>query len=86
MRAGLLTLERLTETPLPAAILNEIDRLYPTLDPVRRGHELMRRQITAMVEDVIVTSKANLERIAPQSADEVRRAGETIVALFRCHA
>jgi dGTPase len=28
----------------------------------------------AMVEDVIVTSKANLDRLAPQSADDVRKA------------
>ncbi|MGE0284231.1 MAG: deoxyguanosinetriphosphate triphosphohydrolase [Rhizobiaceae bacterium] len=79
LRAELLTLEGLRESPLPEAILAEIDRLYPALDPVRRGHELMRRQITAMVEDVIVTSKANLDRLAPQSADDVRRAGEVVV-------
>jgi dGTPase len=79
LRAGLLTLDGLTETPLPDAILKEIDRLYPTLDPVRRGHELMRRQITAMVEDVIVTAKANLDRFSPRSADEVRHAGRTLV-------
>ena len=52
-----MSLEALRETPLPAAILAEVDGLYPTLDPVRRGHELMRRQITAMVEDVIVNRK-----------------------------
>ncbi len=52
---------------------------YPGLDDVRTGHELMRRQITIMVEDVIATASANLERLAPQSADDVRAAGETIV-------
>ena len=32
-----------------------------------------------MVEDVIVTAKSNLDRLDPQSADDVRRAGEVIV-------
>lgn len=79
LRAGLLTLEGLKAATLPAEILAEIDARYPTLDNVRRGHELMRRQITAMVEDVIITACANIERIAPRTADDVRRAGETIV-------
>ena len=52
---------------------------YPALDPVRTGHELMRRQITMMVEDVIVTTRANLARTGPQSADAVRASGETMV-------
>lgn len=79
LRAGLLTLEGLVETPLPADILSEVRGKYPSLDPVRTGHELMRRQITAMVEDVIATTQANLARLRPESADDVRQAGETIV-------
>lgn len=78
LRAGYLTLEGLMDTALPAGILAEVRRKYPNLDHVRTGHELMRRQITAMVEDVIVTAQGNLERLRPESADDVRRAGETI--------
>lgn len=79
LRAGYLTLDGLMETPLPARILTEVHGKYPALDPVRTGHELMRRQITAMVEDVIDTAQQNLVRLSPQSADDVRAAGETIV-------
>ena len=39
---------------LPATILADVRDRYPALDAVRTGHELMRRQITQMVEDVIV--------------------------------
>src|SRR5690606_25875959 len=53
LRSGLLTLEMLEEVPLCAGILAEVRALHPGLDPVRTGHELMRRQITAMVEDVV---------------------------------
>lgn len=79
LRAGLLSLDALAATSLHAAILAEVDALYPALDDVRRGHELMRRQITAMVEDVIITATENLRRIDPGSADDIRAAGETIV-------
>ena len=79
LRAGLLTLDMLEDVSLPGNILRSVRERYPALDPVRTGHELMRRQITMMVEDVIVTTRANLARTGPQSADAVRAAGETMV-------
>lgn len=79
LRAGLLSLDMLAATEMPARLLADVRRLYPALDPVRTAHELVRRQITAMVEDVIETAQANLERVQPQSADDVRGAGETLV-------
>jgi len=39
----------------------------------------MRRQITAMVEDVILTAQQNLAELRPQSAEEVRGAGRMMV-------
>ena len=79
LRSGLLTLDSLDEARLPADILREVRALYPTLDPVRTAHELVRRQITRMVEDVIVTSQARLAETAPDSADAVRGAGRAMV-------
>ncbi|MET2826413.1 deoxyguanosinetriphosphate triphosphohydrolase [Mesorhizobium shangrilense] len=79
LRAGLLTLDMLETVSLPGTILAGVRARYPALDPVRTGHELMRRQITMMVEDVIKSTAANLERIRPGSADAVRAAGETMV-------
>ncbi|MCG7507371.1 deoxyguanosinetriphosphate triphosphohydrolase [Mesorhizobium retamae] len=79
IRSGLISLDMLEAVELPGSILKGVRERYPTLDPVRTGHELMRRQITQMVEDVIVTARANLARLAPSSPDAVRGAGETIV-------
>jgi len=79
LRAGLLTLDMLKTVSLPWKILEGVRQRYPRLDDVRTVHELMRRQITAMVEDVIVAATANLERVGPRSADAVRAAGETMV-------
>ncbi len=79
LRSGLLKLDALKDVSLPAGILAEVHRLYPTLDPVRTGHELVRRQITRMVEDVIVTAQARLAEAKPGSADDIRRAGRAMV-------
>ena len=70
----------LEDLALPGSILKAVRERYPALDPVRTGHELMRRQITRMVEDVIVAAHARLARIRPRSAEDVRGAGETMVA------
>jgi dGTPase len=74
LRSGFLTLEMLDHVSLPASILADVRALYPGLDPVRTGHELMRRQITRMVEDVIRTACARLEAEKPQSVNDVHMA------------
>ena len=80
LRSGLLTLPMLEEAPLPAGILAEVRTMWPGLDDTRTAHELVRRQITLMVEDVINASRERLARLKPTSADDVRDAGEAIVA------
>lgn len=79
LRSGLLTLDMLEDVALPGGILAQVRERYPALDPVRTGHELMRRQITVMVEDVITNSRANLAALAPSSLQDVHDAGLTIV-------
>ncbi len=79
LRSGLLSLDMLDAVGLPCTILAAVRQLYPGLDPVRTGHELMRRQITAMVEDVIAEAGRGLSSLQPASADEVRRCGRTLV-------
>ena len=79
LRAGLLTLDMLEPLALPGGILRQVRETYPTLDLVRTGHELMRRQITAMVEDVIATAQANLTQIAPQSPADIHAACRAVV-------
>lgn len=80
LRAGLMTLDMLDAVALPRAILAEVRARYPNLDEVRTGHELMRRQITWMVEDVIGTSAALLAQAGPADAAAVRGAGRALVS------
>ncbi|MEE9313301.1 MAG: deoxyguanosinetriphosphate triphosphohydrolase [Rhizobiaceae bacterium] len=80
LRAGLFTLDDLADVSLCGALLREIDKQYPDLDYSRRCHELVRRQITVMVEDVIRNSVSRLAQTKPQNADEVRRLDDAVVA------
>ncbi|MGN6464136.1 MAG: deoxyguanosinetriphosphate triphosphohydrolase [Rhizobiaceae bacterium] len=80
LRSGLLTLGMLEGMEMSGSILRQVRGLYPALDPVRTGHELMRRQITLMVEDVIRTADANLAEIRPSRIEDVHNAGRPIVA------
>ena len=79
LRAGLLDFDELRSLPLVGPIISEIDRLYPHLDRARMIGELGRRQITAMVEDVIEETSQRLQALKPAHCDEVRNAGQTLV-------
>ncbi len=79
LRADLFTLDDIAVVPIVGEIIAEIDAQYPRLEPARRVHEVIRRIITRMIEDVIAETA---RRIAPQppSASDVRNASGPIVA------
>jgi dGTPase len=79
LRSGLLTLAMLEEVPLTADILRDIRGRYPGLDATRTAHELMRRQITAMVEDVIAASARSIDALSPASSADIRAAPSAVV-------
>lgn len=79
LRAGLFAIEDMREVPFLADILAEVDAKYPGLEESRRIHEIVRRSITRMVEDVIRHAMANLEEAAPNSAQDIRMAGRCLV-------
>jgi dGTPase len=77
LRSGYLTFEMLEDVPFLAGLMAEVRALYPGLESSRFTHEIMRRQITRMVEDVIGVTQDRLRMVRPQSADDVREAGVT---------
>ncbi|TFF19950.1 deoxyguanosinetriphosphate triphosphohydrolase [Jiella endophytica] len=79
LRAGLIALSDIEELDLAGSILREVRTKYPGLDPSRTIHEIMRRHITRLVEDVIRATAKGLAEIGPQSADDVRDAGRQII-------
>ncbi|MCH4554362.1 hypothetical protein MKW35_17205, partial [Aestuariibaculum sp. L182] len=46
---------------------------------VRTSHEIVRRQITIMVEDVIRTAQTNIEALQPQCVDDIHNAGRMLI-------
>jgi len=79
LRAHLFTLADLDGVPLVNEHLNLVRDLYPGLDESRIVHEIVRRQITVMVEDVIRQTQVNLDQLKPKSIEDIRNAGKTIV-------
>ncbi|PRA56663.1 deoxyguanosinetriphosphate triphosphohydrolase [Brucella pituitosa] len=79
LRSGLLKLEGLDEVPLTKRLLDIVRMRYPALDPVRTGHELVRRQITIMVEDVIAESQRRITAANPQNLEDVHAQPRALV-------
>lgn len=74
LRSGLLSLAQLRQVPLLHRLLEGIADEFPDLDAERTRHELSRRLITLMVEDVIAETQRRLQACHPASADAVRAA------------
>ena len=79
LRADLFRLDDLADVALVGTVLGEIRARYPGLEPARLAHELIRRVIARMIEDVIAESQRRLAALAPRSARDVREADAMVV-------
>ena len=80
LRADLFAISDLAALPVLGGLLREVRDQYPGIDPARLTHELVRRLIGRLIEDVVGESIRRLGAAAPTSADEVRAAGTPMVA------
>jgi dGTPase len=79
LRSGLLNLSMIAEAPLAGDILAEVQSEFAGLEAGRTIHEVTRRQITMMVEDVLQHSLSVLEELDIKSSDDARLAGQKII-------
>jgi dGTPase len=79
LRAELFHIDDIAAAPLPGAIIGEIRAAYPDLDRHRLVHELIRRLIGLLIDDVVAETERRIARVEPQSADAVRRAQMPVV-------
>jgi dGTPase len=79
LRSGLFTEDDLMDLPVTGPAFEEVDRLYPGLDPMRRRHEALRRVFGRMVEDVIAVAQNRLTSAQPKSVNDIRHMGTTII-------
>jgi dGTPase len=81
LRAELFDLDDIATVALPGRIIGDIRATHPGLDAGRQVHELIRRLIGLLIEDVIAETSRKLAVLAPQTAEDVRQA-KTLVAEF----
>ena len=79
MRAGFFKLEDLENLPLLGDIIREVKAKHPLLSIQRISHEVLRRLMSAMVSDVLATTRANLKALEIHDADSVRNTKQTLV-------
>jgi dGTPase len=79
LRAGLLALEELRQAELFREQHDAVLALWPDLSGRRLVHEIVRRMIGRVVEDLVANSRETLQAAGPDSADAVRRAGERLI-------
>src|SRR5690242_19038586 len=79
LRAELFSLDDLAGLPAVGETLAEIRAQFHNLDPARLVHELIRRLIGRMIEDVVAESEGRFAAAAPRSADDVRLAGRMLI-------
>ena len=79
LRSGLFTEDDLMQLPVTGPAFEEVDRLYPGLERMRRRHEALRRVFGRMVEDVIAVAQNRLTSAQPKSVDDIRHMGTTVI-------
>ncbi|MBM9595000.1 deoxyguanosinetriphosphate triphosphohydrolase [Roseitranquillus sediminis] len=79
LRAGLFDEADLAALPILGPAFAEVDRIWPGLERPRRQHEALRRVFGGLVEDVLVTSRALIASLDPDSPEAVRHAGHPVV-------
>ncbi|MEC9367214.1 MAG: deoxyguanosinetriphosphate triphosphohydrolase [Pseudomonadota bacterium] len=83
VRAGLITIADLRDVPLTGPILRQIEEQHSGLDEQRMVHELTRRLITLMVDDVVAEARRRVLAMGVVTVDELRAAPGPVIGLSR---
>lgn len=86
LRAGLFSTQELTRLPLVGGIIAGIEAQWPAMDRARFIHELGRRMITALINDVVAETRRRIGLARPADADAIRRLGAPMVGFSEATA
>jgi dGTPase len=78
LRSGLITIEQLEQVDFFGRLWREVQTAFPGLAGRRAIYETLRRLITALADDLIVTSGQLLGDASPDSVDAVRASAPLI--------
>lgn len=79
IRAGLITLDDMACVSLVAEAQAAVAAAWPGVSGQRQVHEIVRRIIASLIDDVVAQTRQHLADLKPQSADAVRGAGRVLV-------
>ncbi|VAW02171.1 Deoxyguanosinetriphosphate triphosphohydrolase, partial [hydrothermal vent metagenome] len=79
LRAGYISIEQLLELPMVGTAFKNVIDQYPGLSTNRVIKEAVRRLIGYWVRDLLQTTTANIEKIRPETADDVRALDQPLV-------
>lgn len=80
LRAGLFTLAELrAAVPMVERTAAAVEARYPEIEPGRLAAETVRRLIGQWIDDLVGEAERRIARIKPQSAEDVRAAGEPLI-------
>ena len=71
------------QVPLYAEYHAQVDAEYPDIQERRKQKEVVRRLIGYMVDDLVSTSRANIEAAQPKSPDDVRALKTSLISFSK---
>jgi dGTPase len=74
LRSGLISIPQLEQVDFFARLWRDVQHAHPGLSGRRAIYETLRRLITSLADDLIVTSTERIAEHGPQSLDDVRAA------------
>lgn len=81
LRAGMISVEQLSELEIFNTCYREVVDKYPALDERKVIHETVRRMINHVVSDLIENTGKEIDRVSPASINDVRRHDKAIVGM-----
>ncbi|HXV74657.1 MAG TPA: deoxyguanosinetriphosphate triphosphohydrolase, partial [Sphingomonadales bacterium] len=80
LRAGLFTIAGLGEVAFVGRVITEVRALDPDMSEAVLTHEVVRRLINRMVNDLLQETRKRLSALRPKHPDDVRNAKEATAA------
>ncbi|MCZ6603619.1 MAG: deoxyguanosinetriphosphate triphosphohydrolase, partial [Alphaproteobacteria bacterium] len=81
LRAELFEIADLRDLPLVGGAIGEVEAAYPKIELGRLVHEMVRRIIGALVEDLLAETVRRLDVAGPASAADIRGLDAPVAAL-----
>lgn len=80
LRAGLFSVEDVSQVPIVGAAFADVRGRYPDISEDRMIHEAVRDMIGLMVNDVLTETRQRLRAANPKSADDIRALDHAVVS------